>query len=85
MKRNIKPSWIFARIFNQFSVTSAWKNSWTQLFGLRNDWPILAVWLLLLLVTFLHILVDSALPTFSIEGENGVDGGLCQTMLSLDH
>ena len=53
-KRNIKPSWIFVRISNQFFVTSAWKNSWIQLFGLRSDWPTLAVRLLLLLV-ILHV------------------------------
>lgn len=73
-KRNIKPSWIFVRISNQFFVTSAWKNSWIQLSGLRNDWPILAVWLLLLLV-ILYILVDSALPTSLVAGDFGVNGG----------
>lgn len=71
LKRNIKPSRISAKIFNQFSVTSAWRNSWTQLFGSRNDWLILAAWLLLLSVSFVHSSADAALAAFWAPGRGG--------------
>lgn len=75
-KRNIKPSRISARIFNRFSVTSAWKNSWTRLFGSRNDWLTRAVWLLLLSVSLSPTWADAALVLSELQG--GGRGGGCQ-------
>lgn len=78
MKRNIKRSWMSAKNFNQFSVTSAWKNSWTQLFGSRSDWLILAAWLLPLSVIFLSLVARVPLAAFSVTGGDGADGA-CQS------
>lgn len=78
LKRNIKRSWMSARNFNRFSVTSAWKNSWTQLFGSRSDWLILAAWLLPLSVIFLSLVACVPLAAFSVTGGDGADGA-CQS------